>query len=272
MRVEGRVEGVKRGVLITFPLAILSSSSRSSIKPTIQKMMMSMLGSFGGVSGGNTSTMRKAMHDSNTMAKTKRRLVKGAFLNETRKRQVVSLPKVSKVFLEKKQSSAKTTSSTPVQSVYVHESKIGRNASSTPKTKSKTLKFAPEAKVWCGLREERRLYDELIFQFFVEGKQFSSVDVLRLIGMDSNIAKSINSQLVDLCTRIQKQVMKDDSREESGVPVLLFGGGNGMKVTSFHLPYLQSLQQVCAEAERVVSLGFSLDESKSCEDDQEVNI
>jgi len=100
---------------------------------------------------------------------------------------------------------------------------------------------------------------------------------MRLIGLDATLVSAVNDQLVDLCNRIRaaqkhreapaspdaedaKEREDDEDDEDDGVPVLLGGGGRGMKVGSFHLPYLVALQQVTAEATRVVSLGFSLGE------------
>lgn len=106
--------------------------------------------------------------------------------------------------------------------------------------------------------------DELVHQFFVLGKQFSSVDVLQLIGVDSALVGGVNELLKDLCLRIlaESNAAREACEEEDGVPVLLQGGGRGMKVNSFHHPYLVSLQQVVAEAKGVVSLGFSINEGE----------
>lgn len=217
---------------------------------------------FGSSSTSSSGLPSSTMMNKDNVKPSKRRLVKGAFSETRAKRQIVALPKLGKNFMAesdkhnkaiKEQKAAAAASS--LKPVYKRESSLG-------KRRTGSIKFAAETKSWNGLRVERRLYDELVYQFFVEGKQFSSVDVLRLIGMDSTVAGGINVQLLDLCQRIKDQIPENEGDSENGVPVLLYGGGHGLKVTSFHLPYLQSLQLVVAEAERVVSLGFSLDDKQ----------
>ncbi|GBG31865.1 Hypothetical Protein FCC1311_080902 [Hondaea fermentalgiana] len=123
--------------------------------------------------------------------------------------------------------------------------------------KSKSICFAEGTKTWMGLRRERHFTDELLHQFFVLGQKFSSVDVVRLIGMDAQLIGGVRELLDDLCLRIVEQ----SKSEEEGVPVLLHGGGRGMKVSIFHHPYLVSLQRVVAEAERVSALRFTISDT-----------
>mmetsp|Transcript_493 Transcript_493/g.1203 ORF Transcript_493/g.1203 Transcript_493/m.1203 type:complete len:311 (-) Transcript_493:137-1069(-) len=213
---------------------------------------------------------------------------------ETRKRQAVTcgLPKLEASEQEQKKQSAnmeaktnstkaqqqqqdertesqpredKVLSGKPAPTVYMRESRLQR-----PQIrKSKSICFAEGTKTWMGLRRECHYLDELLHEFFVLGHQFSSVDVLRLIGMDAQLIGGVHNLLDDLCSRII-QFSKSD---EDGVPVLIQGGGRGMKVTLFHHPYLVSLQRVVAEAERVAALGFSLggDSPRADSDEEDVD-
>ncbi|CAK9024410.1 Uncharacterized protein SCF082_LOCUS16610 [Durusdinium trenchii] len=204
------------------------------------------------------------------VAEKKRRFAsKIPFQQEVRnKRQHVSLglPKVDTAKPERPESpgahaagnnnrnkngSSGDENSRAVQSVYCAESRLEDRKQ---RAAGKRIRFEDGTKDWNGLRVDRHYFDELVYQFFVLGKQFSSVDVLRLTGIDSTIVEGVNKLLQDLCKRIEGF----STSEDVGVPVLIRGGGHGMKVSCFHLPYLQSLQRVVAEAERIVSLGISL--------------
>mmetsp|Transcript_18755 Transcript_18755/g.33275 ORF Transcript_18755/g.33275 Transcript_18755/m.33275 type:complete len:225 (-) Transcript_18755:769-1443(-) len=143
----------------------------------------------------------------------------------------------------------------PLPSVYKRESTLDKRC-------KKKLNFAEGTKTWQGLRPDRHFLDDLIFQFFVLGKQFSSVDVIKVIGFDSSLIEGVNVLMIDLCNRIQEAVAVDGDGEDVGVPVLLHGGGRSMRVGSFHLEYLVSLQKVVAEAAKVVSLQFGLESSR----------
>jgi hypothetical protein len=201
----------------------------------------------------------------------KRVLNFGPFRRETaKKQQVVSLGLLPKVMTRQHSDAmgsdsdeepavvvalAEASGEAVPAGVYRRESRLGQRRRASLGA-GRALVFASGTKQWEGLRPERRMLDELVHQFFVLGKQFSAVDVLRLIGLDAQLVAAVDAQLLDLCLRIKKAVQ--ETREDEGVPVLVNGGGRGMKVTLFHHPYLLQLQQVAAEASRVVSLGFSL--------------
>jgi hypothetical protein len=200
----------------------------------------------------------------------KRVLNFGPFRRETaKKQQVVSLGLLPKVMTRQQSEavgsesdeepavvlSVGDVSGEAVAGVYRRESRLAQRRRTSPGA-GRALVFASGTKDWEGLRPERRMLDELVHQFFVLGKQFSAVDVLRLIGLDAQLVAAVDAQLLDLCLRIKK--VAQETGEDEGVPVLVNGGGRGMKVTLFHHPYLVQLQQVAAEASRVVSLGFSL--------------
>lgn len=144
-----------------------------------------------------------------------------------------------------------------IKSCYVQKSRLSESREG-----SKVV-FSQETKPWCGLRPDRLYYDELVYQFFILGRQFSSVDVLRLIGLDTALINCVSALLLDLCERVEKSCRESAADEDSGVPVLLRGGGRGMKVTAFHHPYLVTLQQVVAEAGKFSALGFSLERNES---------
>jgi len=147
-----------------------------------------------------------------------------------------------------------------VSSVYVTESRLVDRGTRSRETK---VRFVEGTKEWNGLRRDRQCFDELIHQFFVLGEQFSSLDVIKLIGIDAHLLGAVSKLMQDLCNRIEEH----SKSEDDGVPVLLSGGGRGMKVTAFHHPYLVSLLRVVAEAERIATLGISLGESSDSKED-----
>mmetsp|Transcript_8790 Transcript_8790/g.14258 ORF Transcript_8790/g.14258 Transcript_8790/m.14258 type:complete len:211 (-) Transcript_8790:2929-3561(-) len=139
--------------------------------------------------------------------------------------------------------------------IYCAESRLSTVSS------RKKVKFADGTKTYSGLRADRFFYDELIYRFFCLGKEFSALDVLRLVGVDTQLIGQVNELLIDLCKRIKAAV--ESKKKDDGVPILLCGGGHGIKVGGFHLPYLSCLQRVVAEAQRVSAKGMNTGQNQN---------
>ena len=104
----------------------------------------------------------------------------------------------------------------------------------------KAVSFAPDAKPHDGLSSRSELLEKIVMKLFVKHEEVSQLDVMNITNRDPRLIYNLYEDLIEIKSRIQHA-------EEEGqgcIPILSRGGGKYHRLLTYHLKYLEPLEQV----------------------------
>jgi len=130
--------------------------------------------------------------------------------------------------------------------ISVYKSKSSLESRST----GRRISFSSEAKGYDGLRMDKTVFEEIVYQFFILQKSFCLTDMIALVPASEQVVivvPKVRVLLEDLYNRLT--LVKEPGVE---VPVLPQGGKKALKLTEFHASYVGNLVLVAKQAENYI--------------------
>ena len=104
----------------------------------------------------------------------------------------------------------------------------------------KAVSFAPDAKPHDGLSSRSELLEKIIMKLFVKHEEVSQLDVMDITNRDPRLIYNLYEDLVEIKSRVQQA----EKEGQGCIPILSRGGGKYHRLLTYHLKYLEPLEQV----------------------------